>query len=384
MKIIKVLASVIVLVIAIAVLMLNFAAQPEAFVVGSHSAKMLEPGPYEVASFSEVLVDASRATQANKDAPAKEERSLDTMVWYPLDGSAVVAGRHPLVVYSHGFSSMKDGGAYIAEHLASHGYVVISASFPLTNFNAPGGPMVKDVVNQPGDVSFLIDTVLAWSADSEHMLANSIDAERIGATGISLGGMTTTLATFHPEQKDDRIKVAASIAGPLSMFGQTFFAHKSMPFLMLAADIDALVDYQANAVPVLDKIAGSQLVTITGGSHTGFVDPARYLRWMDNPDSIGCKQVLGNIDADDEPWYDLLGTPEQGIVEDPAPALCSNMPLPEAANPLRQHMITRVVILSFFQSYFAASDEEKIQYQQYLAEHMARELDDVSTAFSPL
>ena len=50
------------------------------------------------------------------------------------------------------------GGAYLAEQLASLGYVVVAVDYPLTNGLAPGGPDVKDVVNQLADVSFLIDT----------------------------------------------------------------------------------------------------------------------------------------------------------------------------------------------------------------------------------
>ena len=98
-----------------------------------------------------------------------------------------------------------------AEHLASHGYVVIAADYPLSNFRAPGGPIVTDAVNQPGDVSFLIDTVTGWSAD-QRPFRGEIDPERIGAAGLSLGGFTTTVATFHPTRRDPRISAAVSIA----------------------------------------------------------------------------------------------------------------------------------------------------------------------------
>ena len=124
------------------------------------------------------------------------------------------------------------------EELASHGYVVVAVNYPLTNMGAPGGPNVKDVVNQPGDVSFLIDSLLEQSATSGHSLEGMVDADRIGVTGISLGGLTSTLAAFHPEWADDRIKASLSIAGPTALFTPEFFQHRDVPFLMLAGDID--------------------------------------------------------------------------------------------------------------------------------------------------
>ena len=49
---------------------------------------------------------------------------------------------------------MKEEGAHVGPHLASHGYIVIAANYPLTNLYTKGGPMVKDVINHPADVSF--------------------------------------------------------------------------------------------------------------------------------------------------------------------------------------------------------------------------------------
>ncbi|WP_159931154.1 CocE/NonD family hydrolase [Oceanicoccus sp. KOV_DT_Chl] len=354
--------------------------QPEPFVADSKSAEILKSGPYAVGSYTENLADNYRGTQANGDVMGMDIRNLDTVIWYPEQQGKIAPGQHPLIIYSHGFMSMKEGGAHIGQHLASHGYIVASANFPLTNYYTSGGAMVQDVVNQPADVSFIIDSLLQWSHSPDHLFSNSIDEQRIGATGISLGGMTTTMAAYHPEKRDPRIKVAASIAGPLSMFGRDFFAHHTIPFMMLAADIDALVEYQDNALPVLDRVKAAHLVTVTNASHTGFAAPAKYLRWLDNPDSVGCKQVLSQIDltADDDSWHHLIGTEQQGIIYEPMKPLCSKMPLPSAMNVLRQHMITKVAILSFFQSQFADTEAERNRYQHYLTQEMAAELAEVS------
>ena len=163
------------------------------------------------------------------------------------------------------------------------------------------------------------------------------------------------------------------------MLGTEFFAHNDMPFMMLASDIDPMVAYEDNALPVLTRVKGAKLVTVAGGSHTGFSDSAKYLRWFDNPDSIGCVQLLRELDVNEEkPWHTLLGTEAQGVIYDTLAPLCTTSPLPSAMNPLRQHMITKVVILSFLQSHFADKAQEKEYYSVYLSEVMAKELSEVT------
>ncbi len=134
---------------------------PERPAPGSESAGRLEPGPLAIDSREVTFVDESRPTAANGDVPGHPSRTLESLLWYPVEDDAP----HPLVVYSHGFMSTKEEGSYLAEHLASHGYVVVSADYPLTNFGTPGGPKVSDASNQPADVSFLIDRVLALQGD---------------------------------------------------------------------------------------------------------------------------------------------------------------------------------------------------------------------------
>ena len=183
---------------------------PEPLPAASESARRLADGPLPVARLPLALADRSRPTDANGDFPGAPARQLEGHLWYPTEG-----GPYPLLVYSHGFTSDHRNGAYLAEHLASHGFVVAAVNHPLTHWGAPGGPRVADVVNQPGDVSFLIDRLLARSADAGDVLAATIDEERIGVLGVSLGGLTATLAGFHPTLGDPRIDAVLSIAGPM-------------------------------------------------------------------------------------------------------------------------------------------------------------------------
>lgn len=361
----------------IAIILVN-GKQPRAFAENSESASHLLSGPLVVHSHDEVFIDNSRESQAHGEFAGLPSRRLEATVWHPADNSA---GPYPLIVYNHGFSSMREGGAYLAEYLASYGYIVVAANFPLTTMNAPDRPYVRDVVNQPGDVSFLIDSLLAQSNDPQHMLQGMVDEQRIGVTGISLGGMTTTLVAFHPTLADHRVKAALSIAGPTAQFTNVFFDSPQVPFLMLAGNVDVLVPYASNAAPVVEKVPGGQLVTVLGASHTGFAGPAASLRWMDNPDALGCYIVNQNIEDDiEEPWFDLLGTPEQGIDYNSQIELCLVDPLPEAMNPLRQHMITAIVVRAFFDSILAEKAEERAAAAKFLSETLPAELAEVEYA----
>jgi dienelactone hydrolase len=379
-KLIKALMITASVLVVVAIIFAN-GKQPQAFAAGSQSASRLVPGPHMVHSHDELFVDSSRASPAHGEYAGSSDRELQATIWHPADNTE---GPYPLIVYSHGFSSMRTGGAYLAEYLASHGYVVVAANFPLTNMNAPDRPYVRDVTNQPGDVSFLIDSMLEQSSDSEQLLHGMVDAQRIGVTGLSLGGMTSTLVAFHPTMGDPRVKAALSIAGPTAQFTELFFEAPQVPFLMLAGDIDALVPYPSNAAPVLRKVPGSQLVTILGASHTGFAGPAAPLRWMSNPDALGCYIVNRNIEDDvDEAWFDELGTPEQGIDYEAKNELCLMDPLPEAMNPLRQHMITAIVVGAFFDSILDEDAADRAAAAEFLSETLAAELLEVAYTQAP-
>ena len=167
------------------------------------SARFLNSGIYTVGDIDYRLIDSSRATANNGDFAGLTHRELDTRVWFPrVENKQLAPGRHPLLVYSHGFSSTKMGGAYLANYLARQGYIVVAADYPLTRMGAPGGSQIMDVVNQPGDISFLIDTLLAWDIDPDSPFFERIDAQRIGVFGISLGGLTSTLVAYHPRWRD--------------------------------------------------------------------------------------------------------------------------------------------------------------------------------------
>lgn len=375
----RVLVILVVLVVA-GLLVFTLGKKPEPLDAALESAKRLQPGSHDVDYFDITLTDTTRPSQAHDDYVGSDKRVLKTRIWYPgdlLKEGKPAAAALPLLVYSHGFMSTRTGGAYLAEQMASKGYIVAAMDYPLTNFGAPDKPYVTDVVNQPADVSFLLDQFLSWHRESGNLFEGAVDENRIGVMGLSLGGMTSTLAAFHPRFGDPRVDAAVSIAGPGFMFGPTFFTNRDLPYMMIASEIDALVDYTTNALPVRD-VAGAILVTIDGATHTGFADMAKMLRWMHNPDKLGCNQVKSNIDeSNEDSWYHLIGTEEEGIVAVDASPLCEMDPLPPGMNPIRQHWLNQLAVSSFFDAHFA--DDPAIQRNSltFLTQTLPAEIADV-------
>ncbi len=360
-----------ILLLVLLVYVASGARQPPA---NSASASWLGPGLHAVGQTDITFVDDSRPTDENRGNPGAASRTLVSTLWYPRN----TEGPHPLIVHSHGILSTRSEMSYVAEALASSGYVVIAADYPLTNGATPGGANASDVVNQPGDVSFLIDSVLALSGDSKPF-TGEIDGDRIGLTGLSLGGLTTTLATYHPRWRDPRIKAAVSIAGPSAAFTERFYTTTEVPFLMIAGTADALIDHASNAAVIPERIDNGALLSISGGSHLGFIgisDPL--FRFMHNPDSLGCAGVLEVLEDPDGVFLSM-GSEAEGVRIDPdAAGVCASLPPQEASHPGRQQMITEIGVLAFFESVFGSNEDERSAAAEQLRISLAEDFSEAS------
>jgi dienelactone hydrolase len=343
------------------------------------SAEYLTPGPYPVGRATFTFVDASRPTPASGSCAGVPERTIETDVWFPATsaGGAFVeesGAPYPLVVHSHGLLDFPRGEEYLSAHLASYGYVVAAPAFPRTNLLQLSGGCIDlaDIENQPGDVSFVIDSMLAEYGDL-------IDPTRIGASGLSFGGTTTLLVTYHAAVRDPRIKAALPIAPGACMVTSRFFKTTDTPLLLLAGTSDALVPYKQNAKrPFRAARAPKALVSITGASHTGFAGPLVTHSGTPHPDTIGCA-AIGNVvpdDPDADPFAGLEGK-EYGIVSTPmrCPLPCQNEPLPPSAlPPAEQQDLTKIAGIAFFEGVL----RDDIGARCFLRETFAAENDAVA------
>ena len=103
-------------------------------------------------------------------------------------GAKPAAGKHPLVLISHGALGFRYAQAWLAEQLASKGYIVAALDHPGSMRGNLTGEGMFTLWNRALDVTFAIDQLLAdkrWSS--------LIDASKIGFNSHSAGGHTGLL-----------------------------------------------------------------------------------------------------------------------------------------------------------------------------------------------
>jgi len=205
--------------------------------------------PFEVMTRTVTFVDDHR------------DRTLATTIHSPVD----VPGPVPLIAFAHGNDGHPRKFSQLLTAWAEAGYVVAAPAFPLTNDEAPGPSVFSDVANQPADVRFVIDEMLALNDDPDDALFETIDPEHIGAGGLSLGGWTTYGVTYNSCCRDDRIDAALAMSAIFGTFEGGDYDVSGVPLLIIYGTADPIAagspDVYVEAAPP------KYLVTIVGGTH---------------------------------------------------------------------------------------------------------------------
>ncbi len=345
--------------------------------MGDQSTQWYAEGSHGVIETVVEFEDSSRPTAAYKDYPGSDSRSMTGRIWQPESQTPA-----PLVFYSHGFMSSHSEGEYIGRFLATHGYITVAVDFPLTGASAPAGPLVTDVINQPQDVSFVLDQLLVRNRDQDDPMYGRIDPLRVAAVGLSLGGLTTELVAFHSQLRDPRIRAAASIAGPTANMTRGFFTSRVLPFLMLAGSSDQIVPYIGNALPILNKAPGATLVTLDAASHAGFAaQAAGVFRFANHPDEWVCPSLVSNLEnGGEQPLFQ--DDPEAGLVSRTGVLPCQTDKFERAMRPAEQVTFMRLVIYSFLEAELADSDDRRKSAKHFLMEVLPAENPEVKVAVS--
>ena len=260
-------------------------------------------GPYKVGheTIKVVSRDGSRA------------RTVD--VWYPADLSA--SGPHtryseaalpslgfdsslafehvpvskdrpfPLVVYSHGSGALRFIAGFFTETLASHGFVVVSADHTgdtaldlLAGHPSTPAEEPATIASRVADVRLTVDAVLARSAATRDALSGSVDANRIGITGHSYGGLTAFAAVAGASPlpgvsipRDRRFKVVVTMDATPELLTTADLANVHVPVMSIAGSAlypaAASFWYNTNADPFVE-------VRLDRAAHDTFTDICAY------------------------------------------------------------------------------------------------------------
>lgn len=296
------------------------------------------PGPHDVGARNATIGGAA---------------SLPVTVWYPtpddgrgtvrssyayqlkwfvrLGGVARVAGNarwdapidrtaaRPLVVLSPGFTMGRTAYAWLAERLASHGFVVVAPEHDEVMTEALDD-FWRAAVTRPRDVRAVLDWV-AREAGAGGRLQGAVDPERVAVVGHSLGGYTALavagarldlaataelcerarleahpnawlcdlLVDHAPEMAalaglasapagpwpswgDGRVDAVVSMAGDAFPFGAAGLAHVRVPVLALGGTRDSGTPYAWGTGPTYDQVGAARAAraAFEGAEHMVF------------------------------------------------------------------------------------------------------------------
>ena len=143
------------------------------------------------------------------------ERSLLTVIRYPAGSGAPwsAGGPFPLVMFAPGFRQCSNTYENLLRAWVSAGYVVASVDFPRTSCQVAATAYEPDLVNQPGDVSYVLGRLLALSAQPGDFFSGRLNRREVAAAGQSDGGDTVAALGGNTCCRDRRLKAVAVLSG---------------------------------------------------------------------------------------------------------------------------------------------------------------------------
>jgi predicted dienelactone hydrolase len=294
-------------------------------------------GPYAVGVESLTLVQAAQAdvlapVAAGGALPIRD-RELPIDVWYPakaggaptvysgaltgedgkdvaftipalaVRGAAPAPGSFPLVILAHGYGGTPVAMSWVAENLASKGYVVVGPHFRDPPYGDAAG-LAQPLARRPLDIAFVAAQAQGRARANQGVFA-AADPTRTVLIGYSMGGygvltaaggaLSPTLGPIThgalapyvagaPRAGALKVKdVAAVVAiSPAGMFGAaeawgpTGLAGVTAPTLFLVGGRDPLVGYDPGVKTLWTQEihAPRYLLTFENGGHSIGMDPA--------------------------------------------------------------------------------------------------------------
>jgi len=204
-------------------------------------------------------------------------RTYRGVVWRPREAS----GALPLVVYSHPSGGSARSAAYLARHLAGHGYVVGALDHaetfaPELQRAADEDAVRRDaraagwIANRVPDLRLLVDALLAGAAGVV------VDPARVGAAGHSFGGWTAIAAA----DEDPRLRAVVALApaggeptSPGTIPVTVRFARREgVALLIVAGEDDMSIPIEIVRELYTRAPEPKRLVVVPGADHLHFME----------------------------------------------------------------------------------------------------------------
>jgi dienelactone hydrolase len=284
-------------------------------------------GPYAVGVTTLRLTDPSRV-----DEKTKQARSMVIEIWYPAEEAARnmpfdaydfmkdappavqdkmkelniqiptmtqeahrdapllrEEGPYPVILFSHGSGGIRFQSVFQTPHLASHGYVVISADHEGNTLYdliidpdaQKTGGLVNAAINRPIDVVFMLEEIKKRHLDPNDRFYQMINSQKIGVTGHSFGGLTSILVTRDIEGLSVIMPQtpATTLIRTLGVKEQHL---RDIPIMLMASKDDRTLDYEKESKWFYDLIltepffqADRYLVALERGGHFSYSDICR-------------------------------------------------------------------------------------------------------------
>ncbi len=254
----------------------------------------LEPLRSPVGRFTTTVVDPDRA---GREFPVgvwypAEVGSAEALSFYEVipgigftasahDDAAMLEGRHPLVLWSHGRFATGANYALLGEALAARGFVVVA---PEHRGDALGdwltGQSVDDATNETnriGDAHFVLDSVLAGTGPLA-WLTPFVDSDRVAAAGHSYGGFTA-LSVGSGATKHRSVRAVAGHQTLTRTMPKTVFEELLVPTLLVVSALDATTPPTTDADRAWAKLGAPDAwrVDVARAGHQACSDVGLYL-----------------------------------------------------------------------------------------------------------
>jgi dienelactone hydrolase len=170
-------------------------------------------------------------------------------------------------VFGHGFALMPSDYTRLLDSWTRAGYVVAAPVFPVENADAAGGPDEADLINQPGDVSFVIGQLLRADRNLRSPLYGLIDPSRIAVAGHSDGGETAFAVAYERHFLDRRVRLALVLSGAPLPPETIELRRPSPPLLVTQGTRDPINLPSVSRELFIDAARPKFLLTLFGAGH---------------------------------------------------------------------------------------------------------------------